>query len=205
MSGILRYLHGSLAYAGMSAALLVLAMVFNAALTRSMAMHMLMHIPLILFAGMAAGAALCSSLWVRVGFWKKAGRIWAKYNEHGVPGLLLGILVSSYWMIPKSLDDVLLLQTAAFGKYAGLFITGMVLFDALRRANSVVTLFFLGNFSWMMAVVGLVYQEDTSRLCNAYLLGDQEMAGKGLVILAVAVPVAWLWIERTRLRRLVSK
>src|SRR5690606_28210746 len=99
---------------------------------------------------------------------------WAKYNEQGIPGLLLGVLPASYWMIPKSLDDVLLLQWSAFGKYAGLFVTGMVLFDSLRRANSVITLFFLGNFSWMMAIVGLVYQEETSRLCNAYLLNDQE-------------------------------
>lgn len=205
MSSLSRHLRRPLVYAVMSAALLALAIVFNTALTRSMARHMLVHIPLILFAGMAAGAALCGSVWTRTEFWKRAGRTWAKFNEHGVPGLLLGLLVSAYWMIPKSLDDVLLLQAAALGKYAGLFITGLVLFDALRRANSVVTLFFLGNFSWMMAVAGLVYQEQTSRLCNAYLLSDQDVAGKGLVVLAVLIPLAWLWTERNRLRRLVSK
>lgn len=205
MSSLSRYVRRPLVYAVMSAALLALAIVFNTALTRSMARHMLVHIPLILFAGMAAGAALCGSVWTRTEFWKRAGRTWAKFNEHGVPGLLLGLLVSAYWMIPKSLDDVLLLQAAALGKYAGLFITGLVLFDALRRANSVVTLFFLGNFSWMMAVAGLVYQEQTSRLCNAYLLSDQDVAGKGLVVLAVLIPLAWLWTERNRLRRLVSK
>lgn len=205
MSSLARHLRRPLVYAVMSAALLALAIVFNTALTRSMARHMLVHIPLILFAGMAAGAALCGSVWTRTEFWKRAGRTWAKFNEHGVPGLLLGLLVSAYWMIPKSLDDVLLLQAAALGKYAGLFITGLVLFDALRRANSVVTLFFLGNFSWMMAVAGLVYQEQTSRLCNAYLLSDQDVAGKGLVVLAVLIPLAWLWTERNRRRRLVSK
>ncbi|MCC2594790.1 hypothetical protein LKR43_00375 [Pusillimonas sp. MFBS29] len=203
MSGPLRHLRGSRAYAGMSAVLMVLALVFDVALTRSMATHMLLHIPMILFAGLAAGAAWCSSRQARS--WKRAGRVWARYNEQGVPGLLLAALVSAYWMIPKSLDDVMLFPMVAMVKYVGLFITGVVLFDALRRANSVITLFFLGNLSWMMAVVGLIYQEDNSRLCNAYLLSDQEMAGRGLVVLAVVVPVVWLWTERNRLRRLMSK
>lgn len=201
----LRLPHTAGAYAAMSAALLALAIVFNTTLTRSMAMHMLLHIPLILLSGVCAGAVLCSSMRTKTGSWKKAALVWAKYNEHGISGLLLGTLVAAYWMIPKSLDDVFLLQTAAVGKYVGLFIAGMMLFDALRRANSVIKLFFLGNFSWMMAIAGLLYQEETSRLCNAYLLGDQEMAGQGLVILAVAVPVAWLLTERNRVRRLMSK
>ncbi|WP_041682679.1 hypothetical protein [Pusillimonas sp. T7-7] len=196
---------GPRVYAGMSAALLVLAIVFNTAMTRSMAMHMLVHIPLILFAGICASAAWCSSRWAKPGFWKRRVRNWKKYNEQGLPGLLLCSLVAAYWMIPKSLDDVLLLQGMALGKYAGLFISGMVLFNSLRRANSVVKLFFLGNFSWMMAIVGLLYQEETSRLCNAYLLSDQEVAGQGLVILAVVVPIAWLLTERNRLCRLMSK
>src|SRR3546814_6535606 len=91
----------------MSAALLVLAILFNTSMTRSMAMHMLVHIPLILFAGICASAAWCSSRWAKPGFWKRRVRNWKKYNEQGLPGLLLCSLVAAYWMIPKSLDDVL--------------------------------------------------------------------------------------------------
>lgn len=174
-------------------------------LTHTMARHMLLHIPLILSAGIFAGAALGADRRRRGAFRRRAQDMYGKYNELGVPGLLLGTFVAAYWMIPKSLDDVLLFPMANVGKYAGLFLAGMVLFDALRRANNVIKLFFLGNFSWMMAIVGLVYQEETSRLCNVYLLSDQEIAGRGLVVLAVAVPVAWLWSERSRARRLLAK
>ncbi|NYT86904.1 hypothetical protein [Pollutimonas harenae] len=205
MSLSVRLPHSPRAYAGMSIALLALAIAFNTVLTRSMALHMLVHIPLILFAGICADVALCSSQGTRSEFWKRGARAWAQYNEQGIPGLLWGTLFAAYWMIPKSLDDVLLIPILALVKYAGLFFTGMVLFDSLRRANSVVKLFFLGNFSWMMAIVGLIYQDQTSRLCNAYLLSDQEMTGKGLVVLAVAVPIVWLLTERSRFLRLMSK
>src|SRR5690606_42002702 len=77
--------------------------------------------------------------------------------------------------------------------------------DSLRRANSVIILFFLGNFSWMTAIAGLLYQDNPQRLCNFYLLGDQEIAGRGLVAVAVLVPVAWLLAERRRIRRFLQQ
>ncbi len=195
--------HTATAYAGASAALLIVALAFDTALTRSMALHMLLHIPLILSSGIFAGAAL--SVNAGPAPWRRAWRLCGKYNEYGVPGLLLAAFVAAYWMIPKSLDDVLLFPAAAAGKYLGLFIAGVALFDSLRRANNVIKLFFLGNFSWMSAIAGLIYQEETTRLCNVYLLSDQELAGRGLVVLALAVPGAWLLSEWARMRRLMSK
>lgn len=171
-------------------------------LTQTMTLHMLVHIPLILFAGVFLAAAL--RMW---GGWSRrpwaAGlaRVYGRYNEFGVPGLLAASFAGAYWMIPKALDDVLVSMPADAMKFVGLFIAGMVLFDSLRRANSVIKLFFLGNFSWMAAIVGLLYQENPERLCNFYLLGDQELAGRGLVIIALVLPVIWLWTERRRLRR----
>lgn len=63
----------------------------------------------------------------------------------------------------------------------------------------VVKLFFLGGFCWMAAVVGLLYQNDTTRLCNFYLAGDQVVAGRGLVALSVLLPLACLLRYRRRL------
>ncbi|MDS1138807.1 hypothetical protein RE432_00055 [Pusillimonas sp. SM2304] len=205
MNAGFRLPRGPGAYLCASLVLLAVARSLEGVLTHTMARHMLLHIPLVLCAGIFAGAALCTGRHRRGARWRRVREMYGKYNELGVPGLLLGTFVAAYWMIPKSLDDVLLFPMANAGKYAGLFLAGMVLFDALRRANNVIKLFFLGNFSWMMAIVGLVYQEETSRLCNVYLLGDQEIAGRGLVVLAVAVPVAWLWSARSRARRLLAK
>ena len=57
----------------------------------------------------------------------------------------------------------------------------------------------------MMAVVGMMYQQDTSRLCNFYLLNDQQYAGIGLVVLSIALPVLWLLAEIKSVRRFLLR
>ena len=185
-----------------SVAALLAAILFQSILTRSMGLHMLLHIPLILLAGILAMGSWLAAGRHRAG---RLSRLYAKYNEYGIPGLLLCTFVAAYWMIPRSLDLVLASAPANTLKYVGLFLAGMVLCDSLRRANSVITVFFLGNFSWMTAVAGLLYQDSSQRLCNFYLLSDQELAGRGLVVVAVVVPLAWLVAERRRLRRFLQK
>ncbi len=188
-----------------SAAVLLLAVALDPFLTRSMSLHMLLHIPLILVSGILAASALFSG---GIGEAGRLGRLrehYAKYNEYGIAGLLLCTFVAAYWMIPSSLDQVLVSVPAHGLKYLGLFIAGMALYDSLRRSNSVIDLFFLGNFSWMTAIAGLLYQDNPERLCNFYLLSDQEMAGRGLVAVAVLVPLAWLIAERRRIRRFLRQ
>ncbi|MBF6616687.1 MAG: hypothetical protein ITG07_08185 [Candidimonas sp.] len=189
-------------FAAISALTLVLALVFKPMLTQTMALHMLVHIPLILFSGIFAGAAASALGRDRNPAWLDSllDR-YARYNEFGVPGLLAASFAGAFWMIPKALDDVLVSVPADIMKFVGLFIAGLVLFDSLRRSSSVIKLFFVGNFSWMSAIVGLLYQENPERLCNFYLLGDQELAGRGLVAIAILLPVLWLWTERQRVRR----
>lgn len=182
--------------AGLSAALLALAIVFGRPLSSTMAVHMLGQIPMILLAGVLGWHACLLRLAVR-GDRPLYVRL-AKYNSYGIPGLLFVTFMLAYWMIPRSLDHALVSAAANSGKFAGLFFAGMLLLDSLRRADKVVKLFFIGNFSWMTAIAGLLYQENPNRLCNFYLLGDQEMAGMGLVILAVMAPVVWLWAEYKR-------
>jgi hypothetical protein len=189
-------------YAAASAMLLLVAVIFRPWMTSTMALHMLVHIPLILLAGACAAVACLAQ--IRRGMFLR--RPWVfdqyrKYNGYGLPGLLFVTLVLAYWMIPKSLDQVLFSTTAGSLKFLGLFLAGMVLFDSLGRADKVIKLFFLGGFSWMTAVVGLLYQDNPNRLCNFYLLGDQELTGRGLVVVAVVLPAAWLWIEHRQARR----
>lgn len=180
--------------------LLALALWFKPALTRSMALHMLVHIPLILVAGWFIGSGLIARrrhLPLVPGLAKSP----VSYNEQGIPGLLLALLITAWWMLPSALDGVLLSPYYDAWKFTSLLLTGVVLQSSVARANRVVLLFFLGNFCWMTAIVGLLYQEHVSRLCNFYLLSDQEQTGRGLVILAVALPLVWLVLERDRVRQ----
>lgn len=192
-------IHQASCYGAASLILLLASIAFGSMLTQSMALHMLVHIPLIIIAGTLAAMALRALYFANNGAVLRRPCRLAKYNELGLSGLALCTFVWAYWMIPKSLDEVLVSLPADVLKYAGLFLAGMVLCDSLARSNSVIKLFFLGNFSWMTAIVGLLYQDEPERLCNFYLLGDQELAGRGLLILAVAVPVAWVVAERRRI------
>lgn len=182
-------------YAAAALACLAGALIWREPLTARMSSHMLVQIPLLVMAGAWAGQA-----W---GAWHAAcGRdggvgssrvrhAWS-YNEYGMPGLLFVSLVGACWMVPKALDDALVDWRMAVFKLVGLPVTGWILWASWRRSNTVVKLFFLGNFCWMSAIVGLIYQDQPVRLCNAYLQDDQAWTGGGLIALSIALPILWL-------------
>ncbi|WP_238552130.1 hypothetical protein [Herminiimonas sp. CN] len=176
--------------------LLALAAGFRSTLERSMPLHMLLQMPLLLGAGIVcAFAASCVMRDTKNrrlhGVACLASGHGRKFDEYGIVGLTFLLLLSAYWMIPKALDEVLVSPAAELLKFTAFFIAGLMLPGTLARANRVTQLFFLGNFAWMMAIVGMLYQDTSVRLCNAYLLDDQLIAGQGLVALSIAIPALW--------------
>jgi len=151
--------------------------VFGAAwLEASMLRHMLLQLPLLL----AAGSLLASAPLL---YWSRIVRI----DQHGISGLTALLMVSAYWMIPRALELSLAHRGYAVAKFASMLVVGWWLPGALRRAHVVVQVFYLGNLSWMMAMAGLLYQDLPQRLCNAYLLDDQEQTGRALVLAALLI------------------
>lgn len=184
---------------------LALALVFRGPLTAFMSTHMLVQIPLLVLAGIFAEQAWRA--WkdlYRGGGGAQAARGWS-YNEYGVPGLLLVSLIGACWMLPRALDDALLVWQVAVFKYIGLFVAGVILRASVRRSNTVIKLFFLGNFCWMSAIVGMIYLDQPVRLCNAYLQNDQEWAGRGLIALAIILPSTWLLAEVRPIWRFLNR
>lgn len=169
------------------------ALLWREPLTALMSTHMLVQIPLLFLAGVLAeqawhaGHTPSGGIPVRRPAWS--------YNEYGMPGLLLVSLIGGFWMVPKALDDALVDWRMALFKVIGLPVAGWILQASLRRSNTVVKIFFLGNFCWMSAIVGMVYQDQPARLCNAYLQDDQVWAGGGLIALAVLLPALYLLIS----------
>lgn len=185
-----------MAFASGSALLLALALLLRTPLESSMTAHMLVHIPLLALAGVLAGLALSRHAVAHPqGRPARQARRLQVWDAHGASGLLYASLTGMFWMIPKALDDVLLSPWVALAKFVSVVLAGIWLVPAWRRAHRVIRLFFVGGFCWVSAIVGMLYQDSTARLCNFYLLDDQAWAGRGLVILAVILPLAWLVAE----------
>lgn len=147
-------------------------------LEASMLQHMLVQLPLLV-----VGGVLCRP-------WFGRWRLIA-CDVQGLAGLTAMVFVTSYWMIPRALEQSLVAPLAEVLKFASLLLLGLVLPGSLRRAHVVVQLFFVANVCAMMAIAGMLYQDMPQRLCNAYLLDDQGATGGALVGLALALAVAW--------------
>lgn len=171
-----------------SALIGVLLPASRAWLESDMARHMLLQFPLLLIVGAGFANTLPTT-------WRK---VVATFNAHGANGLLLASLVLGFWMLPRALDDAVLSPPVALAKYASLLLAGMALRLSWRAAGTVVQLFFVGNWAWMSATVGLLYQSLPQRLCSVYLSDQQVVAGQGLVIMALLVPIAWLSFSGAR-------
>jgi hypothetical protein len=173
------------------AVLIAAALVLRAPLEASMALHMLLQLPMIAIGGALLGHELQAS---------RAAHAVARIDAYGMTGLTWVLFASAYWMIPRALELSLTLPWAEAGKFASVALMGALLPGALKRANAVIQLFFLGNLCWMMAIAGIQYQEMPQRLCNAYALNDQIITGIGLVLLSIAIAAAW-GIHQIRLER----
>lgn len=159
-------------------------------LVSTMTGHMLGQIPLLLIAG--ALVAVPASV----------GRRGSAFNPGGAPGLLLSAAVLTTWMIPRALDLAVTSASVAHLESASVLISGALLRYSWRRAGPIGQAFFVGNLTWMAAVVGLLLRDAPVRVCTTYLVRDQFHAGTGLLLLAAAVGgrwfMAWLALPTAR-------
>ena len=154
----------------------------RALLESSMWRHMVLQFPLWMLAGALLAAALPA----------RARASLARWNALGISGLLWVALVLAVLMVPRVLDLALRAPAVEVLKCSALMLAGAALRLSWQPAGRVVQGFFLGNVLPMMVVVGQLYVDSPLRLCNAYLLDDQERLGRWLIALAALLAVAWI-------------
>lgn len=152
----------------------------------SMALHMLVQVPLLVLSGYGLSAALPG----------RFRQTLQSFNAHGTTGWALASLVLAFWMLPRALDAAVALPVVDAAKFAGLLLAGLSIRLSLAASGTVVQLFFVGNWAWMTATAGLLYVETPERLCNAYLSADQAATGYGLIGLALAISALWMLKQR---------
>ena len=152
------------------------------AMESSMWRHMLLQFPAWLLAGALLAAALPP----------RARAAVARWNAHGIAGLVAVAVTLAVLMVPRVLDLALRRPDMEAAKLAALLLAGVALRLSWRPAGLVVQFFFLGNLLPMMVVVGQLYIDSPLRLCNAYLLDDQARLGAWLIGGAAVLGAAWL-------------
>ena len=178
---------------------------------QSMVWHMVVQMPLLMLAGW-----LCAGCWSRTenqspnespneppngspnGSPNSAPSAW---NQFGLTGGLMTLVVLAYWMLPSSIDRALVLPAADAFKLVSLWLCGALLQNSAVRAPLGVQLFFVGTVLPMLVWAGLYFASTDLRLCNAYSLDSQIAAGRSLAGLAVLLALGWaanaVWISHS--------
>lgn len=170
-------------WCGVGAYLLLALPPLRSWLEASMTLHMLVQIPLLAAAGIALHHALPDhrrrSLRSRLG--------------GPIPLLLVALFASGYWMLPRALDAALLDRRAELAKFASLpLLVGFPLALAWERLGLIGRGFVWTNFISMLAVLGWLYIAAPMRVCNGYLVPQQNEAGIWMIKLSVALFLGWL-------------
>lgn len=136
----------------------------------SMTLHMLVHIPMLILAGY-----LLNNFRSNRNTLSRTFSLWIWIYLSGL-----------FWMLPINLDKALAYPSWELFKVFSLLITGVCLKGAFKSYR-VLALFFIGSIVMMLFFIGLYFQTTDVRLCNAYLIESQRVAGVGLIILSFII------------------
>jgi hypothetical protein len=152
------------------------------ALERDMAVHMIVQLPLLAGVGYLLAAALR----------RHEPRWFAQADWLGIPGLLLVILATSFWMLPRMLDAALADPLIDIVKFLSMpLLVGMPLGLSWPRMPALGRAFLWANFIPKLGAIGGLYLAAPTRLCTYYRLDQQATAGWALIAVAVALGFTW--------------
>ena len=106
--------------------------------------------------------------------------------------LLVGVFAILFWMLPRFIDATLVNPVAEFAKFISIpvFVGGSL---AIGWANSNPFLrgFLKVNAISMLGVLAFLYTHAPVRICNSYLVSDQQRLGFAFLITAIGLGIAW--------------
>lgn len=145
-----------------------------------MIVHMHMQMTLFVFSGI---------LMARF-FQIRFSNFFEKWNQNGVPGIILVVMIWTYWMIPRAMDDALTQQSVEIFKFISLpFLVGVPLRDSWGRLGSFGKNMFIFLIAIIFIVMSIIYITADSQLCNNYLVDDQKGLGWGTLFIGAGMIV----------------
>lgn len=147
-------------------------------LEASMTAQMLLQIPLLAGVGCLLSQALPA----------RALAIVAEWNWRGITGLVLASVVGAFWMLPRTLDAAVTEPLIAAAKYLSVpLLIGLPFALGWSRMSFIVRGVFLVECIATFFRLGWLYMLWPERLCNSYLLDDQQRLGQFMVLIGAAL------------------
>ena len=154
------------------------------ALESTMTLQMLVQIPLLVLAGWCFAQGMPDWLDRRL----------ARWDNHGISGLLLASLTGMVWMLPLAMDAAVDDPRATLAKFLTVpLLIGAPVARSWPRAGFVVRGVVLLELIATAFRLGWLYLISPVRLCSNYLLGDQQQLGKFLLVVGFAVVLVLTW------------
>jgi hypothetical protein len=151
-------------------------------LESDMALHMAVQLPLLI------GLGLSLAFILRTG----EPRWFADADWLGIPGIVLVVFTTSFWMLPRALDNAIADPWTDAAKFLSLpLLAGLPLGLSWRRMPPLGRAFIWANFIPKLGAVGGLYLAAPTRLCAYYRLDQQAAAGWTLILIAVALATLW--------------
>lgn len=163
-------------------AILALAMPSARALFEQyMLSHMLIQLPLLVICGFWIADYLLERVTFRIEF------------HFALPLLLIALITAMFWMLPRFLDASLEDHNYFLLKFTSLpLLVGIPFTFGWRNVGPIAKSFVMANLMSMLIVLAWLYIEAPVRLCNYYLINEQQDVGKTLVYIAAGVSLYWV-------------
>lgn len=142
-----------------------------------MILHMLVQFPLLMVVGYLWGKPIL----------EKCHQFFSKWNTTGVAGILVVLIVTTYWMIPRTMDEALSIWYIEFFKFISLPFAGLLLRDSLKKIQITGKVFLFLNYISMFALMAWLYIDSPIQVCNNYLETEQQMLGWGFLVITAGM------------------
>ena len=152
------------------------------ALEGDMAVHMALQMPLLIALGvlLASAARRHEPRWLAAADWL------------GIPGIVAVVLGTSFWMLPRAMDQAVSDPLIDLAKFLSLpLLVGLPLGVSWQRMPPLGRAFIWANFIPKLGAIGGLYLAAPTRLCAYYRLDQQQLAGWTLIAIAVALGITW--------------
>lgn len=152
------------------------------ALENDMTVHMALQLPLLVGLG----------LWLALILRAHEPRWFAGADWLGIPGIVLVVFTTSFWMLPRALDSAIADPWMDAAKFLSLpLLAGLPLGLSWRRMPPLGRAFIWANFIPKLGAIGGLYLAAPTRLCAYYRFDQQATAGWTLIAIAVGLGIAW--------------